>query len=281
MPFRLKWAGGKRWLADALVSSVGADIFRAGFCEPFAGGAAFSFAIGGDGPLHLTDTNLDLIDTYRTIKASPQTLANELADLPIGRDVFEQLRSSIPSTALDRAVRTIYLNRTAFNGLWRVNALGMFNVPYGCKPETRLPTRDELHSTSVILRNARLEVADFELTARTTTAPAVYFDPPYTVSHNNNGFIRYNERIFSWADQQRLAKSASNLAERGKAVVVSNALHRDIRSLYRDGPFKLYRVSRVTNLAASADHRGAVSELLVVSRNVRFKTLPSFAVRID
>lgn len=280
-PFRLKWAGGKRWLADALISSMGADIFRAGFCEPFAGGAALSFAIGGDGALHLADTNLDLIDTYRAIKASPQALANELADLPIDRDVFEQLRSNIPSTRLDRAVRTIYLNRTAFNGLWRVNALGMFNVPYGCKPETRLPTEDELQATSMVLRNARLEVKDFEAAAQGTTAPVIYFDPPYTVSHNNNGFIRYNERIFSWADQQRLARTASSLAERGQAVVVSNAFHQDIRKLYRCGPFKLYRVSRATNLAASVEHRGAVSELLVVSRNVRFKTLPSFAARID
>jgi DNA adenine methylase len=235
----------------------------------------------GSGPLHLADTNRDLIETYLAIKAAPESLASGLADLAIDPEVFRRVRSEAPVTRLQRAVRTIYLNRTAFNGLWRVNALGQFNVPYGCKPETRLPLRDELIATSAILQRAKLEVKDFEAASTSTSAPVVYFDPPYTASHNNNGFIRYNERIFSWSDQQRLAATAVLLAERGHAVVVSNAFHQDVRKLYRGGPFKLYRVSRVTNLAANAEHRGAVSELLVISRNVRLRSLPSFAVRID
>lgn len=280
-PFRLKWAGGKRWLADALITSLGRDVFKSGLCEPFAGGAALSFAIKGASPLHLSDTNRDLIETYRAIKEIPEALASELAALAVDPGVFERVRAEAPLTTLQRAVRTIYLNRTAFNGLWRVNALGQFNVPYGCKPETRLPSRDELIATSAILEKARLEERDFETAASSTSATAVYFDPPYTVSHNNNGFIRYNERIFSWTDQQRLAATAGHLTGRGHVVIVSNAFHQDVRKLYRDGPFKLYRVSRVTNLAANAEHRGAVSELLVISRNVRLRSLPSFAVRID
>lgn len=281
VPFRLKWAGGKRWLADALIMSMGQDIFRAGLCEPFAGGAALSFATRGSGPLHLADTNADLIETYRALKEIPEEVAGGLAELEICREVFEQMRAAAPTTMLRRAVRTIYLNRTAFNGLWRVNALGRFNVPYGCKPETRLPGRDELVATSAVLKQAKLEVNDFETAALGTSAPVVYFDPPYTVSHNNNGFVRYNERIFSWTDQERLAVTASKLAERGQAIVVSNAFHRDVRMLYRGGPFKLYRVSRATNLAASSNHRGAVNELLIVSQNARLKSLPSSAVRVD
>jgi DNA adenine methylase len=281
LPFRLKWAGGKRWLADALIASLRQDTFDAGLCEPFAGGAALSFATGRRGQLHLADTNRDLIETYRAIQVMPDSVARGLAELEISPKIFEQIRSGVPKTTLRRAIRTIYLNRTAFNGLWRVNARGRFNVPYGCKPETRLPRFEELQATSAILEGAKLEVADFETAAMSTTSPIVYFDPPYTVSHNNNGFIRYNERIFSWDDQKRLARAASQLAEHGQAVVVSNAFHDDVRELYRGGPFKQYRVSRATNLAARVDRRGAVNELLVVSRDLRFKTLPSFAVRID
>lgn len=280
-PFRLKWAGGKRWLADALIASLGPAMFEAGLCEPFAGGAALSFAAPGLGPLHLADTNLDLIETYRAIQRAPHAIAAELAALPIEASIFDQMRSHAPSTNLERAVRTIYLNRTAFNGLWRVNALGEFNVPFGCKPKTRLPTKDELLATSTTLARAKLEVSDFEVSARNTTAPTIYFDPPYTVSHNHNGFVRYNERIFSWEDQQRLAEVAENLVSQGQSVIISNALHVDVRKLYRDGPFKLYKVSRQTSLAANAVHRGVVEELLVVSRNVRIKRLPSFASRID
>lgn len=279
-PFRFKWAGGKRWLAHALLVSIGIDACRNGLCEPFAGGAALSFATSGGSPLHLADTNRDLIETYRAIKRVPEAVASSLNELDINPKVFEKVRSEAPTTTLQIATRTIYLNKTAFNGIWRVNALGKFNVPYGCKPETRLPKLEELQATSAILQGATLEISDFEAAAMTTSAPLIYFDPPYTVSHNNNGFVRYNERIFSWADQQRLAAVATTLAESGRAVLVSNAFHHDIRKLYGSGPFKLYRVNRVTNLAARPMHRGEVSELLAVSRNTRLKTLPPFATRI-
>lgn len=256
-------------------------MFEAGLCEPFAGGAALSFATAGSGPLHLADTNADLIKTYRAIQRTPEALAAELADLAIDASIFNRMRSHAPITDLEHAVRTIYLNRTAFNGLWRVNALGEFNVPFGCKPATRLPTKGELLATSTTLARARLDVSDFEIAARRTTAPTIYFDPPYTVSHNHNGFVRYNERIFSWEDQQRLADVAATLVTQGRSVVISNAFHSDVRNLYRDGPFKLYRVHRLTNLAANKAYRGTVNELLVVSRNVRIKRLPSFATRVD
>lgn len=280
-PFRFKWAGGKRWLASSLIAGVGLDAFRDGLCEPFAGGAALSFATSGNVPLHLADSNRDLIETYRAIKEIPEAVASSLNELDISREVFEKVRSETPTTTLQVATRTIYLNKTSFNGIWRVNALGKFNVPYGCKPETRLPTLEELQATSAILEQATLEVNDFESAAKTTSAPLVYFDPPYTVSHNNNGFIRYNERIFSWADQQRLAGVATALANGGRAVIVSNAFHHDIRKLYGNASFKLYRVNRVTNLAARPAHRGAVSELLAVSKNTRLKAIPPFAARIS
>lgn len=121
---------------------------------------------------------------------------------------------------------------------------------------------------------------DSETAATCAPAPAVYSDPPYTVSHNNNGLIRYNERIFSWSDQQRLAATATLLVERGRIAVASNAFHQAVRELYREGVFKLSRVRRVTTLAARADQRGSVSELLVASRSARLKCLPHFAVRM-
>lgn len=279
-PFRLKWAGGKRWLAEALVESLGTEPFNSGLCEPFAGGAALSFAAGAS-RVHLGDTNFDLIETYEAIKSDPDVLAESLAELTIDRETYLTVRSQQPKSRHERAVRTIYLNRTAFNGLWRVNMQGRFNVPFGCKPETRLPDASELKATSKVLKRARLDHADFHTVATQTSAGIIYFDPPYTVSHNTNGFVRYNERIFSWADQIRLARLCAARATEGRTVVVSNADHRDLRALYRDGPFKLYRVSRPSNLAANADLRGHASELLVVSRDVRLRSLPSGAVRVS
>jgi DNA adenine methylase len=278
-PFRLKWAGGKRWLAEALVPSLGVESFRDGLCEPFAGGAALSFSCGAS-RVHLGDSNFDLIETYKAIKAEPTIVAKGLAGLALDAETFLRVREQDPATRAERAVRMIFLNRTAFGGLWRVNRFGEFNVPFGCKPETRLPTEEELVETGRLLRKSRLESGDFQRVARGTTAGLIYFDPPYTVAHNHNGFTRYNERIFSWADQIRLSETAAALAAEGRSVVVSNADHKDLRELYEDGPFKLYRVSRLSNLAAKADLRGTASELLVVSKNVRLRRLPSFASRI-
>lgn len=278
-PFRLKWAGGKRWLADVLVPSLGVESFRDGLCEPFAGGAAFSFSSGAP-RLHLGDSNNDLMETYRAIEAEPTTIAAELHALSLDVTTFRQVREQVPAARIDRAVRMIYLNRTAFGGLWRVNRFGEFNVPFGCKPETRLPTAAELEATGRLLQKAKLETGDFQRVATGSTAGFIYFDPPYTVAHNHNGFTRYNERIFSWADQVRLATVAADLAMEGRSVVISNADHKDLRKLYRDGPFKLYRVSRPSNLAAKAHLRGIASELLVVSKKLRLRSLPPFAIRI-
>ena len=279
-PFRLKWAGGKRWLAEALVRNLGPASFADGLCEPFAGGAALSFA--ADSPrIHLGDTNFDLVETYRAIKSNSAAVAKSLAKLTLDEPTYLRVRAEAPVTRIDRAVRMIYLNRTAFNGLWRVNQQGLFNVPFGCKPETRMPGAAELLQTAAMLKRSKLEVGDFERVAMQTLAGTVYFDPPYTVAHNHNGFVRYNERIFSWSDQLRLASVASELADAGRTVVVSNADHADLRNLYRGGPFKLYRVRRPSNLAANADMRGSTTELLAISRNVRLRSLPTFATRIS
>lgn len=250
-----------------------------GLCEPFAGGAALSFAAGAS-RIHLGDTNVDLIDTYKEIRARPREVAASLAKLSLDKETYLDWRSRTPASRHERAVRTIFLNRTAFNGLWRVNMDGQFNVPFGCKPETRLPGREELIATSHVLGKSHLESGDFEAITQRTSAALIYLDPPYTVSHNNNGFVRYNEHIFSWSDQRRLARLCSALVADGRTVVVSNADHADLRSLYRNGPFKMYRVTRPSNLAAKADLRGRASELLIVSRNVRLRVLPPTAARV-
>lgn len=279
-PFRLKWAGGKRWLATELARGLGSHAFQNGLCEPFAGGAALSFAANPSWS-HLGDSNSDLIATYRAIKECPDQIAGRLKRLTIDRKTFEMIRDARPSDGIERAVRVIYLNRTAFGGLWRVNAKGDFNVPFGCKPETRLPTHDELLATSRVCATYSFQRGDFAEVAAEIKAQTIYFDPPYTVAHNNNGFVRYNERIFSWTDQCRLAELARTLVGDGRTVLVSNAFHSDIQTLYRGGPFRIYRVSRNANLAASPLARGVAEELLIVSSNIRFRSLPGQATRVS
>jgi DNA adenine methylase len=244
--------------------------------EPFVGGGALFFAIRPKSAL-LGDVNADLIACYTAIRDSPAAVSHELAELTINRVTYTQLASARPLTDVGKAVRLIYLNRTAFGGIWRVNQMGEFNVPFGCKPETRLPQSSVIARASELLQSASLYTGDFAVgLASAADSDVIYCDPPYTVAHNNNGFVRYNERIFSWADQQRLASSAQSLASNGRALLISNAAHCEVVKLYPRKLFIRVIVHRRSSLAASPQYRGDRREALIVS-----KTLISSSKRLQ
>ena len=147
-----------------------------------------------------------------------------------------------------------------------MNSFGQFNVPYG-RPKTKsLVDSGNLLACSRVLKAAGLQIrnVDFEeATAEAVEGDFIYFDPPYVTGHNNNGFVDYNERLFSWADQERLAKVAKKLSARGVKIVVSNANHRAVIKLF-DG-FRRRIVTRSSTLASLAKHRGSVSEVILFS----------------
>ena len=139
-------------------------------------------------------------------------------------------------------------------------------MPYGCKPGTILCNPDEITKCSNRLEHAELHCGDFgTLIARVGLEDLLYLDPPYTVKHNNNAFQRYNERIFSWEDQLRLARMANECAKSGIKVIVSNARHRDIIALYDNRYFSAFSLDRPINLAARSSARGRSQELLLLS----------------
>jgi DNA adenine methylase len=262
-PF-LKWAGGKRWLSSRIRDAYG-DCERR-LVEPFVGGGAIFFSI--DPPkATLADANAELIRTYRALQVDVEAVIERLAQLAVDRETFIRLRDSKPRSNTDVAARMIYLNRTAFNGLYRVNRDGRFNVPFGCKPSTTALNADGLRQSARALQSATLVAQDFRRTlANCGPTDFVYLDPPYTARHNNNGFIRYNRALFSWSDQELLAKEAARLARIGSHVIVSNADHDSIRQLYPSHLFHRTRVARLSRMAASAAHRSSTTELLMLSR---------------
>lgn len=267
LPF-LKWPGGKRWLAPALTEMFDHAANTTAYVEPFLGGGAVFFAGRFGGP-RLSDSNADLIATYRAVRDDHEAVIRQLRALPTPTPTtYALVARRRPRTEATRAARFLYLNRLAFNGVWRVNGRGIFNVPYGHRPPNDLVAAERLRACAAALQGASLETCDYrDALSAVHAGDLVYCDPPYTVSHNNNGFIRYNENLFSWADQRALAARAAELTELGAHVVVSNAAHHDMLSLYPSSAFHAFRIIRTSRVAGAVSHRRPQAEMLFVSRH--------------
>lgn len=255
LPPFLKWVGGKRWLVSNYPELLATDCDR--YVEPFLGSAAVFFALDPKRAL-LSDMNRDLIETYRAIKNDSTAVSKALTlhqRMHVSdENYYYRMRSAKPQRPHPRAARFIYLNRTCFNGLFRVNLKGEFNVPKGTKAKVLLPT-DNFEEAAKRLRSASLRVSDFEeVLDQCGEGDFAFVDPPYTVRHNNNGFLKYNEKIFSWDDQQRLVACLRRYAIRGGRALVTNAAHKSIFELY-SGLGTLRLVTRQSVLAASGQYR--------------------------
>lgn len=260
LPF-LKWAGGKRWLVRNDVQ-VAPTRFRT-YLEPFLGGGAIFFSLK-PGHSILADVNPELVNSYNAIKTDWKDVEDRLRRHEKSHDdsFYYKVRDSKPRTSGSRAARFLYLNRTCWNGLYRVNLSGKFNVPRGSKDSVVLET-DDFSKTSRILQNAQVLCQDFEDTlAMAKEGDFVYVDPPYTVNHNLNGFLKYNNNIFSWDDQIRLKNAVVRATTRGVMVTVSNADHESIHALYRD-VCDPQRIERVSVIAGQSQHRKKTSEVLL------------------
>ncbi len=260
LPF-LKWAGGKRWLASSHGHIFPPQYNK--FIEPFLGSGAIFFALQPKQAI-LSDVNSDLIETYKTIKGHPLEIQEllERHQKKHSKEYYYKTRASKPRNSITRTARFIYLNRTCWNGLYRVNLRGQFNVPIGTKTNVLLET-DNFKAAAKLLNNSEIAHCDFEATInRANLGDLVFVDPPYTVKHNNNGFVKYNETLFSWEDQVRLKNALEKAQARGAFIISTNANHSSVRELYKDN-FKTCSVNRSSVLSGKPQFRGKVSELLI------------------
>lgn len=259
LPPFLKWAGGKRWLANAGLKAP-ANFDR--LVEPFMGSAAIFFALRPNRAF-LSDINHELINLFHVVRDHPAALHSALAvhQRLHSESYYYSIREIDQVDPIRRAARTLYLNRTCWNGLYRVNREGKFNVPIGTKTKVLMDNED-FNKYSSILKSAEIVNQDFEATIdMCAEGDFLFVDPPYTVKHNMNGFVKYNEKIFSWNDQVRLAAALRRAGKRGAAILVSNADHESLLELYRED-FEYQSISRSSVLAGSALHRGKTSEAL-------------------
>jgi DNA adenine methylase len=259
-PF-LKWAGGKRWLTKRFPELLPVHFIK--YFEPFLGSGAVYFHLS---PMSgaISDLNEDLVVTYRALRDAPHKVQSLLKthSRKHDDDYYYQVRASRPVSESVRAARLIYLNRTCWNGLYRVNKNGIFNVPRGTKNSVIFPT-DDFAAIAAQLKQIDISCCDFEITIdRADEGDFVFIDPPYTVKHNFNGFLKYNQSIFSWDDQVRLCRSIVRARDRGVLVLLLNANHRSIRDLYR-GVGQYVRLPRSSILAGDSSFRTETSELAI------------------
>lgn len=265
----LMWVGGKRKLA-ARIAGLLPDKFS-GYYEPFFGGGAVFFALEDSRyrRAFLSDANSELVNTYRAIRDNPEAVCAALRRLrpeQVTRDTYNAVRAWRPTDDGDRAARLLYLNHLCFNGLYRVNSYGDFNVSWG-KKASWLPDYEGLHAASRALANAHFTCGDFTLAvASAKRGDVVYLDPPYVPATATANFTGYTADGFSVADHVRVAETAEDLARRGVTVLVSNSDTPAARTLY--GAIEgttMIELSMSRTINCRGDRRGPVGELLIVA----------------
>lgn len=269
-PF-LKWVGGKRQLIPAISRYLPRHINT--YYEPFVGAGALLLNIPHPRQLVINDLNAELINCYRVIQKQPEQLLHHLAQHQNTPDYFYALRALDRDAEafaklndVERAARTIYLNKTCFNGLYRVNRKGEFNAPFGRYRNPTIADTPGIMAVHHFLsqKPVRILNQDFEQAVKGARAgDFVYFDPPYDPVSTTASFTAYQQEGFGRAEQKRLARLAHDLTRRGCRVMLSNSSTDFIRSLYKD--FEIVKVSATRRINAVASKRGAVDEVLIMN----------------
>jgi DNA adenine methylase len=266
LPF-LKWAGGKRQLLPAILR-LAPDVIDT-YYEPFLGGGAVFFALAAERRFRravLGDQNRDLISCYQAIRDDVGGVIKALLQHRYDETEYYAIRARHPEdlNPAARAARTIYLNRTGFNGLYRVNSSGQFNVPFGRYRSPLICDEARLRAAAEALRGVDLDCRDFATTvAAAGRADFVYFDPPYVPLSSTSSFTAYSKSGFGAAEQERLARLLRALGRRRVPALLSNSDCETTVELYRGLPTERLVVRR--NINSVGTGRGGVNELLVKS----------------
>lgn len=254
----LRWAGGKTWFIRELHRFLPATFND--YHEPFVGGGSVFFNLKPKGKSYVSDSNADLMNAYSQIRDDVDAVIRALGQFKNTKERYYEIRETRFHTPAEKAAQFIYLNRTSFNGIYRVNLNGVYNVPYGFKNYKQLFDFDRLREISHLLKPAILSCGDFEIALEhIKEGDLVFLDPPYTVSRIKNGFIKYNEKLFSWKDQTRLASFIEKIHSRGAYYILTNAKHDSVKGLFG----RLYApesVSRGSVVGGKKARRGTVEE---------------------
>lgn len=279
-PF-LKWAGGKSQLLPALLDRVPTGIDT--YFEPFIGGGALFFALMADPERRprravLNDLNLDLVTTYEAVRDEPEALIAALAplaaryldaDAETREAAYYEVRANHPTERLAVAARLLFLNKTCFNGLYRVNRRGEFNVPHGRYRNPHILDAEAIRAASTALQTVEVRHGDFEAAcADARRGDFVYFDPPFHPLSDTSNFTSYTEQDFGRAEQIRLKQCTDVLTANGVRVLVSNSPHPWIQGGYEFSGYRVDQVPARRSINSRGSGRGPIPELVVTNPQV-------------
>ena len=261
----VKWVGGKRQLLFELLKNMPKTYNR--YFEPFIGGGALFFELQSD-HAYISDMNEELINLYSVVRDSVDELIEDLSKHEISKEYFLEIRN-IDRTEeysklsnVERASRFIYLNRTCFNGMYRVNSKGEFNVPFGNYKNPRIIDENNLLNCSELLKKTEIKCADFsEIIHKVQKGDFVYFDPPYVPLNETSSFTSYTKDGFDIDMQFKLREVCDELDSMGVKFMLSNSDTKLVNELYVNYNIKKVFASRQIN--ANANGRGKITEVLV------------------
>ncbi len=257
----LRWAGGKRWLIPTIKALI-RDAEISAYHEPFLGGASVFLGLPRFPKSFLGDANAELIEVFEAIRDKPEKIAERAVAFENDEETYYEVRASSPWKKTERAARFIYLNHTSYNGIYRVNLDGVYNVPFGRRKSPHIPTADQLREVSARLQGVALRAGDFAACIdNVAKGDLVFHDPPNTVAHNNNGVVKYNHRLFSFDDQKRLSTLIDQIKTRGAHYILANAAHTSIAELFNKGDTQI-ETKRRNVIGGFNAARGSATEYL-------------------
>ena len=259
----VKWAGGKSQLRDIIHRAAPKYFSR--YVELFVGGGAMFWSFTLPGSL-IADSNSELMNFYKVVRDAPGALLAEVHCMPITKEDYYRIRALSPEDMdpIKQAARFVYLNKTCFNGLYRVNRKGLFNTPFGARTSVTILDERDLFSASSLLSKTELVCADFRATMPLLReGDFVYLDPPYLPLGKYSDFRRYTREFFNEEHHVRLAIEFAKLEERGVKALLSNSATDTIRRLYKR--YRCVEVMASRHINCNGARRGKIPELLVAN----------------
>lgn len=265
----LRWPGNKYSLLSDIIPLIKRTQFK-NYHEPFVGSATVFLNLNRQGLSFLSDSNSDLINFYTQVKQNLPKLIEKVQAKKNNEREFYIERQKVYRGCIDRAAQFYYLNRTCFNGIYRVNSEGIFNVPYGKRKKLIVADEKNLEFVRSKLKNVVLQSGDFSVTKENIQpGDLVYFDPPYSAKRNNKSFLMYNETLFSWDDQLRLQHFCRQLMERKVHIIMNNLYNEEVYNLFAEELGFDVRISERFSSVGSHQHsRGLIKEYLFTNISI-------------